>query len=250
MAAKKNGTTDAKAEPTPAKKTCFVITPIGGNSSMVRRKADGLVDAVIIPALQDEFDVEVAHRLSDAGSIGRQVITRLLEADLVVANLTGLNANVMYELAVRHAVRKPVIIMAEEGTSLPFDVFDQRTVFYSDDIRGVSETIPHLQEAAQSALVDINIDNPIYASIQTGKIIESVDVESSTKVIISRLEEIIRVFKIDRLNSIRGKLSSETEDEPSRWSVSSEPRRGGRDDTLYNPLDLYKIATLRVDRSE
>lgn len=121
-------------------KKCFVVTPIGNDNSSIRRHANGIIDSVIHPVLQSKgYEVSAAHQISSAGSITKQVIEKILEDDLVVANLTELNANVMYELAIRHCVGKPVISIAEQGTVLPFDVADERTIFYANDMAGVEE---------------------------------------------------------------------------------------------------------------
>jgi hypothetical protein len=137
--------------------------------------------------------VTVAHRIEDAGSITRQVIQLLLDAELVVANLTTLNANVMYELAVRHAARLPVVIVAEVGTKLPFDIIDERTIFFQNDMQGVRDLIPDLQNKAKSALADQEPDNPIVRARRDWALREIVvKGDASERYVISRLDAMER----------------------------------------------------------
>ncbi|MFB2661883.1 hypothetical protein [Shewanella mangrovisoli] len=153
----------SKQESKETTKKCFIVTPIGKDGTDVRRAADGLIDSVIEPVcIKLGLEMHVAHRIDVPGSITGQVIEHILNDDLVIANLTTLNPNVMYELAVRHAVRLPVVSLAEEGTLLPFDISDERTIFYTDDMAGVKKLIPALEKMIQEALVDSEPDNPVY----------------------------------------------------------------------------------------
>lgn len=197
--------TENKSNGTKVKlKKCFIITPIGAENSEIRRQIDGVIDACIIPALED-FDVTVSHRINSTGSISNQIINHIYEDDLVIANLTLLNPNVMYELAFRHAIRKPIIVIKNknDGKQLPFDIKDDRTIFYTDDIKGSIE----LKEQIRGYLKEIDYkkqtDNPISRAIKDYKTRELFKEEAktngnsldSTGYILKRLDEIDR--KID-----------------------------------------------------
>ncbi|MCP5352488.1 MAG: hypothetical protein H6926_04780 [Chromatiales bacterium] len=144
-------------------KECFIITPIGESGSITRRETDGLILSVLEPVLAEfQFKPVPAHQIAEPGSITRQVIKRLLDSDLVIANLTDLNPNVMYEVAIRHCARKPMIVVAKNSTVLPFDLSDERTIFFSNDMGGVEELKEILRSVIPSALVDETPDNPVY----------------------------------------------------------------------------------------
>lgn len=151
------------------RRKCFIITPIGNESSEIFRKAKGVIDSVIKPVLEKYGfdDIKPAYEIVESGMISNQIIDRIINDDLVVANLTGNNPNVMYELAIRHAVAKPIIHICENGTVLPFDIKDNRTIFYADDMLGVQELNTGLQNfITQINYLDEYRDNPIYNAMK------------------------------------------------------------------------------------
>ena len=55
-------------------KSCFIVTPIGGEDTDMRRATDGLIKAVIRPVLKDlGYTATASHEMSSPGSITRQV---------------------------------------------------------------------------------------------------------------------------------------------------------------------------------
>jgi hypothetical protein len=113
------------------KKDCFVISPIGDDGSDTRKNADKVLRHIIKKALSDTYAVERADDISKPGLITLQIIERLMKAPMVVADLTDANANVYYELAIRHFVKKPVVHLITEGQKPPFDVAQMRYIPYN-----------------------------------------------------------------------------------------------------------------------
>ena len=144
---------------------CFIITPIGDDSDPIRRHIEGIIDAAIRPALCDKYELVIAHKISEPGSITKQIIKEIYSDKLAIANLTNKNSNVMYELAFRHSLGKPVIMIAEKGTPLPADIIMERTIFYQNDAQGVLELKDSI--IAVEAKIDFSKESsPIYDVIK------------------------------------------------------------------------------------
>ena len=133
---------------------CFVLMPFGqktGSSGAVV-DFDDVYDRLIAPAVR-EADLEPlrADKETTGGIIHKPMFERLILCPYAVADLTFANANVYYELGVRHAVRPwSTVLLFAEGGRLPFDVQDLRTIQYKlDGPRLASEHI----ESAKAAIV-------------------------------------------------------------------------------------------------
>ena len=149
------------------KKSCFVITPIGAVGTIIRRKIDGLLDEVIEPILNElGYEVIVSHRINESGTMTAAIIQNVYNSDLVIANLTGNNPNVMYEVALRHASAKPIIHIAENVSELPFDINDQRTIEYTDDMSGAQELKVKLRVMIEGICYDGPVSNPVTEALK------------------------------------------------------------------------------------
>ena len=132
----------------PAELSCFVISPIGEVGSNTRERADEILDFVSRPACAEVgFSVERSDSIDEPGRITRQIVQRLVSDDNVGADLTGLNPNVFYELAIRHAIRKWAIHLYEDSTEIPFDIRDIRAIRVGTSARRAAEGKDHLVEA-------------------------------------------------------------------------------------------------------
>jgi len=156
----------AMAKSKEKKPLCFVIGPIGHPGTDDRRHADMLLNAVIREALQaDSFGyiIKRADEDSEPGMINDKIIHDIINAELVVADLTNLNPNAFYELGIRHAAMKPTIHIAKMGTKLPFDNFNYRTIFV--DVTDWHDIIACRSKLSEMALAikqeDFQITNPI-----------------------------------------------------------------------------------------
>lgn len=123
--------------------TCFVISPIGDEGTEYRKHADLVLSSLIEPALKALGLTAVrADKISVPGMITGQVIDHVARARLVIADLSFGNPNVYYELALRHAVRKPIVQLIRSADKLPFDVGQFRT--YQIDMTDIYTLVPQL----------------------------------------------------------------------------------------------------------
>src|ERR1700722_1445170 len=111
------------------------------------------------------------------GMIGDRVVSDIINAQLVIADLTDLNANAFYELGIRHSTELPTIHLARTGTILPFDNVAHRTIFVDltdwHSIEDARQRLAASVRAVESA--DYKVSNPITQANASFKMRQSTD---------------------------------------------------------------------------
>jgi hypothetical protein len=83
------------------------------------------------PLEREGFAVQRADSIAEQRNILKDIVRGIVGANLVVADLTGLNPNVFYELGIAHALRKPTVVITQSVDDMPFDLRSYRVVAYS-----------------------------------------------------------------------------------------------------------------------
>lgn len=142
---------DTRVDESQREKHAFVIMPYGIKKTTKGESInfDQIYESFLQPSLEAEgFESFRADEETVSGDIHTDMFQELLLADIVVADLSIHNANVFYELGVRHAFRKRGIVhvrASKEGETvkLPFDVFNIRTISYAIGANGETEAKPN-----------------------------------------------------------------------------------------------------------
>lgn len=182
---------------TAEKGTCFVICPIDEQGTTIRDRADNVFEYVIAPAAQNcGYEAVRSDRGGSPGLITVQIVQHLQEAPMVVADLTGQNPNVFFELAVRMMTLKPFVLMAEEGEIIPFDVtglrlisLDSRNLKSADQCgKDLEEQIRFAEDHSQEITTPVSIvrDRQAVAASETALPVAT----RAVNVILSQLEAI------------------------------------------------------------
>ena len=135
---------------------------------------DAVYREVIAPAIADagleplRADEEVA-----GGIIHKPMFERLILCDFAVADLTTANANVFYELGVRHAVRpRSTVLLFAEGGRLPFDVMPLRALPYKLSPAGTPADADTARSVLKERLLvakreaEQSVDSPVYQLVE------------------------------------------------------------------------------------
>ena len=219
------------------KKTCFVIMPFG-------EYFNTYYDDIYIPAIKDtDLTAKRADDFYKPGYIIKDIWDNINQCELLLADLTGKNQNVFYELGLAHAINKPVVIIAENIEDIPFDIRGLRVITYNKN----KPNWGHELQKNISKSIKETIDNPEKSIpptfIKTSK--------SHKEIEKSELEK--RLLEVERhVNTIERKTFEEESMETQRRRYIETRERRERIKRIeiekQKNLDLEKIERMFRDK--
>src|ERR1700758_1981587 len=155
---------------------CFVVMGFGKKTDYPTGRVldlDKSYKYIIKPAAEAAgYECVRADEIVHAGNINVPMYERLLNADVVVADVSTYNCNAFYELGVRHALRSyTTIIISEDGMTFPFDVGQIAIRKYHHLGEGIDyDEVERMKQELSEAMKIISQkeadDSPVYAFIK------------------------------------------------------------------------------------
>jgi Flp pilus assembly protein TadD len=170
---------------------CFVIMPFGQRKIGDREYnfdeiyANVFQIAISMASLPDGIRLvpKRADTPSTPGLITQEMFRDILYARIVLADITGLNPNVFYELGVRHALRPlSTVVFKEVHSTIPFDVRDLRIFDYNlEGLAGFGGAIQGIRKSLEDSLTAGTLDSPVVAALRDEIEWPTVDIATQAK---------------------------------------------------------------------
>jgi hypothetical protein len=179
----------------------FVISPIGDEGTPTRERADAIADYIVAPVAKEVgLRVERADRDATPGPITSRLLRSMLASRVIVADLSGRNPNVFYELCFAHSFGLPVVILVDFAENLPFDVKNERVIPLGDEgsigLQQGETAKRKLREAFKVVLQDEYKPNSLVTEVAGVQNIESMTPENPIASELAALKQ-----RVDQIHS-------------------------------------------------
>ncbi len=134
------------------KEKCFVIMPISDQGDYPKGHFTKVYEQIIKPAVEDAGYIPYRvdeNKISD--TIINKIFDAIQECPMAICDLSNRNPNVLYELGLRQAYDKPVVLIQDNKTESIFDVSGISTVYYQSD--RLYENVLDAREKIKDAII-------------------------------------------------------------------------------------------------
>jgi hypothetical protein len=118
--------------------TVFVLMPF-------QREFEGTYNVIRQAASKCGFEIRRADEMTSPGRIMDQILVAIQTAGLVLADITGSNPNVLYEVGIAHTLHKETVLISQSSHDIPFDIRMVRTLIYENSLTGATQLSHQLE---------------------------------------------------------------------------------------------------------
>ncbi|MBP2243870.1 hypothetical protein [Paenibacillus xylanexedens] len=185
-------------------KTCFIVMPISNADGYDLGHFDRVYEYIIKPACKAVgFEPSRADDTKHTNTIILDILNQIVQADMVICDLSSKNPNVMYELGIRQAFNLPVVLIKDDITNRIFDTASLRDIEYDHNLRidtvkaavdGISESLKETYRRRESdthSLISL-------LKIKPATVPEEIEISSETALILEKIKQLNKDVNINR----------------------------------------------------
>lgn len=189
------------------KEKCFVIMPISDQGDYPKEHFQKVYEQIFVPAIEEAgYEAFRVDEDNMCTPIVEKIFKAIQECPMALCDLSNRNPNVLYELGIRQAYDKPVVLVQDDKTDRIFDVSGINTISYSsnrlfeevlDARRRITDAIISLKEGKQNSI--IKVINAQSATVSSDKMSK----EDKVEVMLAGLLEDVNDLKMQiRKNNV------------------------------------------------
>lgn len=147
------------------KEKCFVIMPISDQGDYPKGHFQKVYEQIFVPAIEEAgYDAFRVDEDNMCTQIVEKIFKAIQECPMALCDLSNRNPNVLYELGIRQAYDKPVVLVQDDKTERIFDISGINTISYNSsrlyeevlDARGkITEAILTMKEGRHTSIIKV-----------------------------------------------------------------------------------------------
>lgn len=199
---------------------CFIIMPIADPEGYASGHFAHVYNDIIQPSVKRAgYAPRRADEVKETNFIHLDILTRLIEAPMAICDLSSRNPNVLFELGIRQAFDKPVVLIQENGTPKIFDIAPLRYVEYSREMKyhDVLKTQQDLHDAIVATKAAVGENGNINSIVRLMALSSSASIpqlEANKKetlaldIIQSQMNDLRHMFEMNMVDGRKGRRGS------------------------------------------
>jgi hypothetical protein len=230
-------------------KKCFIIMPISDQDGYDKGHFNRVYEHLIKPAcINAGFSPIRADEEVKTNIIVVDIIRKILDSEMVLCDLSAKNPNVLYELGLRQAFNKKVILIKDNKTNRIFDIQGLRTIDYDENLR-IDEVNKNIDQISKTLIETYQSDGEINSLIQLlslkpAELPTQINLSQESSLILDTLNDISnRMRKLEKPNLIgNNQESNETKIKLSQFEFKLGDQIHTQEDFLGNLVDIHSDA--------